>query len=44
VLTMQEDPALARAALQAGASAYVLKEAADEELVHAVRAAATGGT
>ena len=41
---MQEDPAFARAALQAGASAYVLKEAADEELVHAVRAAATGGT
>ena len=41
VLTMQEDPAFAREALQAGASAYVLKEAADEELVQAVRAAAT---
>ena len=44
VLTMQEDPAFAREALQAGASGYVLKEAADEELVQAVRAAASGGT
>jgi two-component system response regulator NreC len=44
VLTMQEDPAFAREALQAGASGYVLKEAADEELVQAVRAAADGGT
>jgi two-component system response regulator NreC len=41
---MQEDPAFAREALQAGASGYVLKEAADEELVQAVRAAADGGT
>jgi two-component system response regulator NreC len=44
VLTMQDDPAFAREALQSGASAYVLKEAADEELVRAVRAAAAGGT
>jgi two-component system, NarL family, response regulator NreC len=44
VLTMQDDPAFAREALQAGASAYVLKEAADEELVQAVRAAANGET
>jgi two-component system, NarL family, response regulator NreC len=44
VLTMQDDPAYAREALQAGASGYVLKEAADEELVQAVRAAADGGT
>jgi two-component system response regulator NreC len=44
VLTMQNDPAFAREALQTGASAYVLKEAADEELVRAVRAAASGGT
>jgi two-component system, NarL family, response regulator NreC len=44
VLTMQDDPAFAREALQAGASAYVLKEAADEELVSAVRAAAEGRT
>jgi two-component system response regulator NreC len=41
VLTMQEDPAFAREALQAGASAYVLKEAADDELVQAVRVAAS---
>jgi two-component system response regulator NreC len=44
VLTMQDDPAFAREALQAGASAYVLKEAADEELVSAVRAASEGRT
>src|SRR5512144_695002 len=43
VLTMHEDPALARAALRAGAAGYVLKEAADTELLHAVRRAATGG-
>src|SRR3954468_155934 len=44
VLTMQDDPAFAREALQLGAAAYVLKEAADEELVSAVRAAAEGRT
>jgi len=44
VLTMQDDPAFAREAMQSGASAYVLKEAADEELVAAVRAAAEGRT
>ena len=44
VLTMQNDPAFARQALQAGASAFVLKEAASEELVTAVRAAAEGRT
>jgi two-component system response regulator NreC len=44
VLTMQDDPAFARQALQHGASAYVLKEAADAELVSAVRAAAEGRT
>ena len=37
VLTMQEDPAFAREALRAGALGYVLKEAADDELVEAVR-------
>ena len=42
VLTMQNDPAFAREALQAGARGYVLKEAADVELVQAVRAAAEG--
>lgn len=40
VLTMQNDPAFARSALQAGALGYVLKEAADDELVEAVRMAA----
>jgi two-component system response regulator NreC len=44
VLTMQNDPAFAREALQAGALAYVLKEAADDELVQAVRMAADGKT
>lgn len=44
VLTMQDDPAFAREALQAGALGYVLKEAADVELVRAVRLAAEGRT
>ena len=44
VLTMQEDPAFAREALRAGARGYVLKHAASEELVQAIRAAAGGGT
>jgi len=42
VLTMQEDPQYARTALAAGASAYVLKEGADSELVEAIRRAAAG--
>jgi two-component system response regulator NreC len=42
VLTMQQEPAFARQALGAGALGYVLKEAADDELVEAVRAAAEG--
>jgi two-component system response regulator NreC len=44
VLTMQNEPALAREALSAGASAYVLKEAAVDELVEAVRRVARGET
>jgi two-component system response regulator NreC len=44
ILTMQENPEYARNALQAGAKAYVLKEAADTELVQAVRSAAAGET
>ncbi len=44
VLTMQNDPAFAREALRAGALGYVLKEAADDELVQAVRMAAEGRT
>src|SRR3974390_1112742 len=42
VLTMQNEPAYARQALSAGALGYVLKEAAEAELVEAVRAAALG--
>lgn len=44
VLTMQNEPAYARQALGAGALGYVLKEAAESELVEAVRRAATGDT
>jgi two-component system response regulator NreC len=44
VLTMQEDPEFAREALSAGAAAYVLKEAADTELVEAIHRAAAGDT
>jgi two-component system response regulator NreC len=44
VLTMQNDAAYARAALQAGAEAYVLKEAAESELLSAVRAVMRGVT
>jgi two-component system response regulator NreC len=44
VLTMQSDPAFAREALRAGALGYVLKEAADAELVEAVRLAAQDRT
>ena len=42
VLTMDHDPAFIRAAFDAGASNYVLKEAAATELVNAIRAAAAG--
>jgi two-component system response regulator NreC len=44
MLTMQEDPEYAREALRAGALGYVLKEAADGELVQAIRFAAQGRT
>ena len=44
ILTMQEDPEFARQALRHGALGYVLKEAADAELVEAVRRAAAGDT
>jgi two-component system response regulator NreC len=44
VLTMQSDPAFAREAMRAGALGYVLKEAADAELVEAIRLAAEGRT
>jgi two-component system response regulator NreC len=39
---MQQEPAFAREALRAGALGYVLKEAAEDELVQAVRLAAAG--
>lgn len=42
ILTMYDEPPLARAALRAGARAFVLKEAADAELVDAVIAASDG--
>jgi DNA-binding NarL/FixJ family response regulator len=42
VLTMQQEPAYAREVLAAGATGYVLKQAADAELVEAVRLAAAG--
>ena len=44
VLTMQSDTAFARTALQTGAKGYVLKEAADDELLEAIRLAAAGDT
>jgi two-component system response regulator NreC len=42
VLTMQDDPAFAREALRAGAAGFVLKRAAETELIEAVRLAAEG--
>jgi two-component system response regulator NreC len=43
VLSMQDDPSYVREAFAAGASGYVLKEAADEEVVAAVHEIANGG-
>src|SRR4029079_12882853 len=43
VLSMQDDPSYVREAFAAGASGYVLKEAADEEVVTAIREVAGGG-
>jgi two-component system response regulator NreC len=42
VLTMEDEPRFAREALRAGALGFVLKDAADSELVDAVRAALRG--
>jgi two-component system response regulator NreC len=44
VLTMQQEPQFAREALSSGAVGYVLKEAADDELVQAIQAARDGRT
>ena len=43
VLSMQDDPNYVREAFSAGASGYVLKEAADAEVVDAIRQVAGGG-
>jgi two-component system response regulator NreC len=43
VLSMQDDPRYVREAFEAGASGYVLKEAADAELVAAIREVSGGG-
>ena len=44
ILTMRNDPRVARDLLRAGAAAYVLKQAADRQLPAAIRASAGGGT
>ena len=41
-LTLQSEPRLASEALRAGASGYLLKQAAGEELIDAIRAVANG--
>jgi DNA-binding NarL/FixJ family response regulator len=43
VLSMQDDPRYVREAFAAGASGYILKEAADADVVEAVREVAGGG-
>jgi two-component system response regulator NreC len=42
VLSMHDDPRYIRAAFEAGASGYLLKEAADTEVVSAIRSVAAG--
>lgn len=44
ILTMQEDPGFAREALRLGASGYVLKDAAADELLLALRTVRRGST
>src|SRR5579864_3489647 len=43
LLSMQDDPRYVREAFATGASGYVLKEAADNEVVGAIREVANGG-
>jgi DNA-binding NarL/FixJ family response regulator len=43
VLSMQDDPRYVREAFAAGAAGYILKEAADTDVVAAVRTVAAGG-
>jgi two-component system response regulator NreC len=42
LLTIHEDEALVREAIQAGAAGYVVKRAAESELINAIRSAAAG--
>ncbi len=42
ILTMHDDPEYLRTALKSGASGYVLKKAADSELISAIRAVLRG--
>ena len=44
VLSMQHQPAYARLAFERGATAYVLKDAADAELIQAIRTVMDGGS
>jgi two-component system response regulator NreC len=44
VLTMQDEPAIAQASIQAGASGYVVKDAAGDELIQAVQLVLRGET
>ena len=43
ILSMQDDPRYVREAFAAGAAGYILKEAADTDVVAAVREVASGG-
>ena len=43
-LTAHEDKGYLRLLVQAGASGYLLKRAASQDLIHAIRAVAAGGT
>jgi DNA-binding NarL/FixJ family response regulator len=43
-LTVHQDTTYLRALLEAGAAGYILKRAAADELVHAIRTVASGGT
>lgn len=42
ILTVYEDESLLREAIKAGASGYIIKRAAEEELIHAIRAVERG--
>ena len=43
VLTMHDDPAYARSSMAMGASGYLVKSVADEELISTIRAVVRGG-